>query len=53
VYFDSGNLKKVVFRSAVKGTLWPISQKKPSEMKLPGFIWLEDRRPKTKYELME
>lgn len=53
VYFRNGDLKRVVFRSAVKGTLWPISHKKPSEMRIPGFIWLEDRRPKSKYELME
>lgn len=53
VYFRNGDLHKVVFRSAVKGTLWPISQKTPGEMKLPGFSWLEARRPKTKYELME
>jgi lipopolysaccharide export system protein LptA len=53
VYFRNGDLNKVVFRSAVKGTLWPISQKTPGEMRLPGFNWLESRRPKTKYELME
>jgi hypothetical protein len=53
VYFKDGDLKRVVFRSAVKGTLWPISHKKPSEMRLPGFIWLEGQRPKSKYELME
>jgi hypothetical protein len=53
VYFINGNLNKVIFRSAVKGTLWPISQRSPEEMKLPGFTWLENRRPKTKYELFE
>jgi lipopolysaccharide export system protein LptA len=53
VYFREGKLNKVVFRSAVKGTVWPISQKRPGEMLLPGFNWLEARRPKTKYELME
>jgi lipopolysaccharide export system protein LptA len=53
VYFQKGDLKKVVFRSAVKGTLWPISHKKPSEMRLPDFKWQESRRPKTRYELFE
>jgi hypothetical protein len=53
VYFQKGDLKKVVFRSAVKGTLWPISHKQPSEMRLPDFKWLEERRPKTRYELFE
>jgi lipopolysaccharide export system protein LptA len=53
VYFSKGDLKKVVFRSAVKGTLWPVSYKKPSEMRLPDFKWQEARRPKTRYELFE
>lgn len=53
VYFIKGEINKVVLRSAVKGTMWPISQKQPSEMRLPNFQWLENRRPKTKYELFE
>ena len=51
IYFAKEGLKKVVFRSAVSGTIWSIRQKSPSEMKLPNFRWLDDRRPKTKYEL--
>jgi lipopolysaccharide transport protein LptA len=53
VYFRNNELSKVVFRSSVKGTYWPISQKSPSEMRLKNFQWLEGRRPKTKYELFE
>ncbi len=53
VYFSKGDLYKAVFRSSVKGTLWPISQKTSGEMQLKGFQWLESRRPKTKYELFE
>lgn len=51
VFFSEGDLKRVVFRTNVKGTLWPASQKSPSEMRLKGFVWLDERRPKTKYEL--
>lgn len=51
IYFSNKALQKVVFRSAVTGTVWPIKQKSPSEMKLPNFRWLDSRRPKTKYEL--
>ena len=50
-YFRNKELFKVVFRSQVTGTIWPIRQKSPSEMRLPGFRWLEARRPKSKYEL--
>ena len=53
VFFVKGEVYKVILRSTVKGTLFPISQKHPSEMHLPGFQWLEERRPKTKYELFE
>ncbi|MBS1654698.1 MAG: hypothetical protein JSU05_07635, partial [Bacteroidetes bacterium] len=53
IYFEKRELKKVVFRSAVKGTLWPIKEKDPKEMRLQKFLWLDDKRPKTKYELFE
>ena len=53
VYFKDSELFKVVFRSAVSGTLWPIRQKDPGEMRLTNFQWLEAQRPKTKYELFE
>lgn len=53
IYFREKELEKVVFRSSVSGTIWPIKQKDPTEMRLPDFRWLDDRRPKTKYELYE
>ncbi|MGC4038965.1 MAG: OstA-like protein [Chitinophagaceae bacterium] len=53
VYFKLKEIERVVFRSSVKGTLWPIRQKKPEDMRLSSFKWLEARRPKTKYELFE
>jgi len=49
---DKG-LQKVVFRSAVKGTVWPMRSKTAEEMRLKSFQWLDARRPKTKYELYE
>ncbi|MEE6186561.1 OstA-like protein [Niabella digestorum] len=52
-YFNEKQLHKVVFRGNVKGTIYPIQQKKPGEMKLEGFIWKEALRPKTKFELFE
>jgi hypothetical protein len=51
VYFKEKELQKVVFRRSVTGTIWPIKQKDPAQMRLPGFRWLDDRRPKTKYDL--
>ena len=53
IYFSNQELQKVVFRSSVTGTIWPMKQKNPEEMRLPNFRWLENRRPKTKFELYE
>lgn len=53
IYFGNQLLQRVVFRSSVTGTIWPIKQKDPKEMRLPNFRWLENRRPKTKFELFE
>lgn len=53
LYFHQRELQKVVFRSAVSGTIWPIGQKNPKEMRLANFIWLDNRRPKTKFDLFE
>ena len=53
VYFRNQELFKVVFRSSVTGTIWPIRQKSPQEMRLQNFKWLEALRPKTKFDLIE
>ncbi|WP_346237242.1 OstA-like protein [Niabella insulamsoli] len=52
-YFKNKQLHKVAFRTNVAGTIYPIRQKRPSEMKLEGFTWKEALRPKSKYELFE
>ena len=53
VYFKERELQRVVFRTAVKGTIWPVQQKSPSEMRLQNFKWRDAERPKTKYEMFE
>jgi lipopolysaccharide export system protein LptA len=53
VYFKEGDLNKVVFRSSVKGTMYPASEARRNKFQLQNFEWLEARRPKTKYELYE
>ncbi len=44
-------LNKVVFINDVKGTTTPFRQVNFSEMRLRNFKWLDNRRPKTKFEL--
>jgi lipopolysaccharide export system protein LptA len=53
VYFKERELQRVVFRTAVKGTIWPVQQKSPAEMRLQNFKWRDAERPKTKYEMFE
>lgn len=53
IYFKERELQRVVFRTAVKGTIWPMQQKSPGEMRLQNFKWRDVERPKTKYEMFE
>lgn len=51
MFFEKKAAKKVKFTSSVKGTTFPIRQLPVEEKQLPGFQWLENRRPKNKLEL--
>ncbi len=51
--FLNKQLNKVVLRQDADGIMYPIKKVNLDEMKLRNFKWLEDRRPKTKYELFE
>jgi lipopolysaccharide export system protein LptA len=49
--FLNKQLNKVVLRQDADGVMYPIKKVNPDEMRLRNFKWLEDKRPKTKYEL--
>ncbi|MEP6682514.1 MAG: OstA-like protein, partial [Parafilimonas sp.] len=51
MYFANKQADKVIFRSNLVGTSYPMRQMDPSTMRLRSFKWLDDRRPKTKYDL--
>lgn len=51
MYFANHEAQKVVFRSNLVGTSYPMRQANPADMRLRGYKWLDERRPKTKYEL--
>jgi len=53
IYFINKELDRVVLRNDVNGTIYPANQRNPAEMKLPGFLWQEERRPKTRWVLEE
>ncbi|MEY4058120.1 MAG: hypothetical protein RLZ50_1332, partial [Bacteroidota bacterium] len=43
---------KVIFRNQLKGTLTPIQKTNKTDLKLNGFKWLENLRPKSKYDIL-
>jgi lipopolysaccharide export system protein LptA len=51
LFFENKNAKKIKFTNAVKGTTFPIHQLPDEKKKLPGFQWLESKRPKSKLDL--
>lgn len=44
-------LNRVVLRNDAEGSMIPIRRVNPDDMRLRGFKWQEDRRPKSKEEL--
>jgi lipopolysaccharide export system protein LptA len=52
VYFADRKPNKVVLRNNLEGKITPMKQINYEEYKVRGFKWLEDKRPKTKYELL-
>ncbi|TAH01421.1 MAG: hypothetical protein EAZ16_11770 [Sphingobacteriales bacterium] len=51
--FADKELQKVIFRSEVTGTMYPVQQLPEDKKQLRNFNWQETKRPKTKYELFE
>ena len=51
--FKQKELNRVVVRNSVTGTMYPYRQIPEEKKTLRNFRWMEDRRPKTQYELFE
>ena len=51
MYFEEKKPQKVVFRSNLQGTTYPMRQVNHDELRLRGFKWLDNLRPKSKYDL--
>lgn len=52
MFFEEKKAKKVKFINDLKGTTFPIRQIPPEEDRLRGFKWQEERRPKSRFELL-
>ncbi len=53
MYFVDKKPHRVVFRNDLKGTTYPMRQVDHIEIRLRGFKWLEELRPKTWQELLQ
>lgn len=51
MYFAEKELNRVVFRNEATATLYPMNQIPEDKRTLRSFKWLEEKRPKTKFEL--
>ncbi len=52
VYFQNGELERVVFIKEPEATMYPITQIPEDQKLLQGFRWEIRRKPKSKYELL-
>lgn len=52
VYFEKGELERVVFIKEPEATMYPFKQMPDDQRKLAGFKWVIERKPKSKYELI-
>jgi len=53
LYFKKDDLEKVLFVNDIKGKFFPMKDIPEDQKYLKDFIWLNEKRPKTKLELFE
>jgi lipopolysaccharide export system protein LptA len=53
MYFKDKKLKDVVFRQSATATFSPVKGLNPGDYQLKNFSWQQNRRPKSKSELMK
>ncbi|HEY0299385.1 MAG TPA: OstA-like protein [Arachidicoccus sp.] len=51
-YFLEKELNKIVGRNDVVGKTYPMRQVNHESLRLKGFQWMDNKRPKSKYELL-
>ena len=50
--FENNEVAKVVFVNQLVGKMSPIGQTSKENMSLKGFKWMENLRPKSKFEIL-
>ncbi|MEO5572053.1 MAG: OstA-like protein [Bacteroidia bacterium] len=51
VFIKENKVSKIILLKKPEGTLYPIKELKPEELKLKGFMWLEEKRPVSKEDI--
>lgn len=52
IFFDDNKPKRVIFLRNLDGTTYPMRQVNHEELKLRGFKWIIDKRPKSKFDIL-
>lgn len=52
MYFKESKPEKVVFRNKLDGIMYPMRQVDHNAIKVKGFQWLNNKRPKSKFEIL-
>lgn len=52
VFFEESKPQKVVFLRNLEGTTYPMRNTNHEDLKIRGFRWLENLRPKSKFDLL-
>lgn len=52
IRFADGKAKRVLLINGVDGTMYPMRKVNHEELKLRNFKWMDDRRPKSRYDIL-
>ena len=52
VNFINNKPQRVVFVNNLAGTMYPIKQVNHESIRVKGFLWLDDKRPKSKFDIL-
>ena len=53
IYLTNGEVERINFKKEPDATLYPLSMANKDELILEGFQWLDNRRPKHKYDIFK
>ncbi len=52
VWFSNGTIDRTTFRNKPESTVFPLTEVKDEDMRLRHFVWLENKRPKQKSDIL-